>query len=387
MDEPSNNVTSQSSLMKTVADIENKISKENLSGDYCPEYLQENLEAEFKGVHNLVITKLDKKELLLPKISSDLKKNALAIITAVLITNDVNFDTTNDEVTLSLYCGLHTIYLEFINVPAIAHYLLKLGYKVEEVSIEEWTSWVALRNKTLTNIVAHYFHENEDTLLRLAWTLLGPILCLLGHRPNESNIMYWGAKILRTISIATDLPIEFHSSLFYPSINFCKVLPSILDNICEIRRHMFYTVYNRASSIPSLPGTVCRLVVELLRGVGLLDFILIDHFLLIQNPFSLLLNSVAKRAPELLKAYEKFMQYGHLAPWCSILASPEDLKVFNEPEVKYVAAIARGIAVEKGLLLLENYHPFKENQDIINTVEKAVKLQETIRVEKTEREK
>lgn len=323
---------------------------------------------------------LGKKQLIIPTISTKLDTNALAIITAALVANDKELENISPQLILSLYCGMFNIFLAFLNVPVIINYLLKEGYKVYEVSIEEWTSRMSVLRKGANYIVAHFVGENGHLLSQLSWTLLGPFLCLLGHKPNKSNIHYWGNKMLRTFYTETNLPKERHNVLFHPSLRFCECLTYILEQMIEMKRHMFFIVYNTASTVPRLPGTVCRLAIEQLRGQGLLDFILIDQYLLVQNPFSLLLNSIVKHVTVLLEAYEKYMEFGHLAPWCTIIAPPEELQIFRHPAIKFVAAVARGMAIRKGVTALENYYPDIETEEMHETVEKAVLLLKEMRV-------
>ncbi|XP_072159175.1 uncharacterized protein [Bemisia tabaci] len=182
-------------------------------------------------------------------------------------------------------------------------------------------------------------------------------LTLIGKRLNDQNYRAWVESRNNSFAVPLGFSVTDPSLFTYqPSQTFAANFYSEIKSRWEIRRRCFIEIW-ALSSKPGMLGSVCKIVLTLLRGAELTNFVNISQWLLVLNPELFCWNALAKSLPLILRAHKKFISVGDLADWIKLILPDEHVREFHHSTLRVPFTIARKIAVTYGNSTLQQVKP------------------------------
>ncbi|URA30369.1 ORF1 [Erthesina fullo arlivirus 1] len=198
--------------------------------------------------------------------------------------------------------------------------------------------------------------------------------CLLGKKLNADNGAEWGKKCCKSLlgTIGGDMtghPIES----VYPTVTFSNDYHSRVSIAKELRRISYWFLRKASTDLEgsSWQRDLCCSVLLRLSWSDLTGFKLIFTYLLSSNNFMWLWGWLACNCYPLLRAVNKFIEWGVHGPYLKLLSGNNENPEFNNYVIRRMAEIARLVGIiegQKTLIRVNTGFRFENQEAVIETL-------------------
>lgn len=265
-----------------------------------------------------------------------------------------------DEVTHLRKQILHTLYCDTAEIPKQVSFICYINYlctfdstlkgllqaplersfRVGTFSYNTWIKGIQIPGFPDENL--RDYVDFNITHYIFAYGILGNFI---GKVLTAENYAPWKERRVYTYSVAANVdPQDENLNYCFPSQIQCYNIYQSCNNRIEFTRYPLKSIMAAASDHNRLHSPVSEVTLTMLSGVGITNFLFIDHWIVVLNPILLGWEEPAKYIPNLIAAYKKFHALGKNAMYCRMLYKKEYLTEFHREKLKILFTVAREIA-------------------------------------------
>lgn len=202
------------------------------------------------------------------------------------------------------------------------------------------------------------------------WACWGMFLCSTGRFLQEANAANWDTSRWRSMCSKVQGPTAAASMQI--SVTFNNGVDSFLAGCTVVRPSIFRAL--KELSDDSSVGSICSVVLINLEWYQLRNFYMITEILIKNHPYFLLWRDIAKHLIDYVKVAEELLQEQDNYKYYKYMRPDIERNRFNNHGIKYLANIARQIAITCGQNSFQNFKVGEQVPDIPNKVKELITL-------------